>query len=106
MYTKFSTLRAAVGQAAPIIIIALFITLVSCTEKDNPFSQGAAETPVDEFTSRRELIEAVDNLLLIADYALLRQDGFFAPMLSEDTTYVRGKADGSIETEKHTSRAT
>lgn len=92
MNHKFST---------PIIIICLLITITGCTEKDNPFSQRAAETPIDELSSRQELIEAVDNLLLIADYALSRRTSL-APALDEDTVYVRGKADGSIETEKHT----
>ena len=93
MKTTFST---------PLIIIALLITLVSCTEKDDPFTQGAEGISVDEISVKQELIEAVDNLLIIADYAFSGQDGLRAPMLDEDTVYVRGKEDGSIETEKHT----
>jgi len=80
-------------------IIILLITLISCTEKENPFYQSAGDTLVNEFTSQQELIEAVDNLLLIADYVFW--GGMKAPALDEDTVYVRGKADGSIETEKH-----
>jgi hypothetical protein len=79
-------------------------------EKDNPFSQSeftdalrltAVETPVDEPSSKQELIQNIDNLLYIADYALQKGE-FFAPAFDEETVYVRGKADGSIETERHT----
>jgi len=93
MKIKFST---------PLIIIALLTTLISCQDGENPFNQSAANTPVDEFSAKQELIETVDNLMRIADYALSRRAGFLAPASSEDTVYVRGKADGSIETEKHT----
>jgi hypothetical protein len=109
MKTTFST--SALRNSARrnlIIIIALTITIISCTERDNPFSQSVVETKIDGL-SKQELIENVDNLLFLADYALsnnpLTEKGSyeaFAPSLDEETVYVRGKADGSIETERHT----
>jgi hypothetical protein len=84
-----------------IIIIALSIAMLSCTDRDNPFSVGVVETQVDDF-SKQELINNVDNLVAIADYAFRKQKLFSAPLLfNEETVYVRGKADGSIETERH-----
>jgi hypothetical protein len=89
------------SKVSTLIIIALTITVLSCTERDNPFSLSVVETQVDEF-SKQELIKNVDNLLDIADYAFQKHNVFSAPLLlSEETVYVRGKPDGSIETERH-----
>ena len=61
------------------------------------------ETSGVDFGSQQEVIETIDNLMRIADYALSANQGSrLAPALDEDTVYVRGKADGSIETERST----
>jgi len=92
------------------IIIALTLTMLSCTDRDNPFSRSALEQPSDGISSNKELIQNIDNLLYLADYALsnnpltpfIKGEGaFLAPALDEETVYVRGREDGSIETERH-----
>jgi len=114
MKSYFSTLRAyAVGQEALCLFLLFSLAFLCCgQEKDNPFSQSAVVSQVDEPSSRQELIQNIDNLLYIADYVreatrLLREPpldkgAFLAPALDEETVYVRGRADGSIETERHT----
>jgi len=92
MKTAFST---------TLILIALTITFTSCTETDAPFSQSAVDSSGDEASVKQEIIETVDNLLVIADYALSTSNVHSAPSLNEDTIYIRGRADGSTETERH-----
>ena len=92
MNPKFSTL---------ILSLCISLLLMGCAEEDNsPFT---GDTSGIDLASQQEIIETIDNLMRIADYALDAKAGaFLAPALDEDTVYVRGKADGSIETERHT----
>ena len=85
------------------LFLCFSLVLIGCgQEGDGPFFGSTSDIDV---ASQQEAIEAIDNLMRIADYALSANQGTpLAPALEEDTVYVRGKADGSIETERHTTR--
>jgi hypothetical protein len=82
------------------LFLCFSLLLVGCGQEESPFW---GDTSGVDLASRQEVIEAIDNLMRIADYALSAKQGTrLAPELDEETVYVRGKADGSIETERHT----
>lgn len=83
-------------------ITALALILISCSERDNPVIQDTVQTPVDNLSSRQELISVVDNLMCIADYVFHTKKVLLSPTVTQETVYIQGRADGSIETQRHT----